>query len=275
LLQNKTTYLFAKLQLTSKRNSVTGVSLFTPFRNNTFGNFVILIIICPYLLLNKKLISLHTEKTKNIEEWIIILECSPSYMKLLPFWLTIKKKYNMKTAQNTTRKKKESFVVFEDWMKYSRFLNDAEFRQLMNNILNYYKGIEPVLNTSNLQEVWNDIIDDLSINVSKKQAKRDTMLRNSLSNPKLSIVPNTVPDIGPNIESDTTPNTNGMVDGRWVMLDGMMEEDERNDEMREDEPMVNVNEICRMLEINVTEWNSISPGKKRQYIESYNHIKNK
>jgi hypothetical protein len=145
----------------------------------------------------------------------------------------------------------------------------------MNNILNYYKGIEPVLNTSNLQEVWNDIIDDLSINVSKKQAKRDTMLRNSLSNPKLSIVPNTVPDIGPNIESDTTPNTNGMVDGRWVMLDGMMEEDERNDEMREDEPMVNVNEICRMLEINVTEWNSISPGKKRQYIESYNHIKNK
>jgi hypothetical protein len=122
----------------------------------------------------------------------------------------------------TTRKKKESFVVFEDWMKYSRFLNDAEFRQLMNNILNYYKGIEPVLNTSNLQEVWNDIIDDLSINVSKKQAKRDTMMKNSLSNPKLNTVPNTKsdiksntrPDIGPDISSNIIPETTGMVDGR-------------------------------------------------------------
>ena len=83
----------------------------------------------------------------------------------------------MKTAQNTNRKKKESFVVFEDWMKYARCLNDHEFIQLMNNILNYYKNQEPVLNTPMLQEVWNDIIDDLSINVSKKQVKRDTMLK--------------------------------------------------------------------------------------------------
>ena len=64
----------------------------------------------------------------------------------------------MKTAQ---RKQKESFVVFEDWMKYARCLNDVEFRQLMNNILNYYKNQEPVLNTPMLVEVWNDIIDDL------------------------------------------------------------------------------------------------------------------
>jgi len=96
----------------------------------------------------------------------------------------------------------------------------------MNNILNYYKGIEPILNTSNLQEVWNDIIDDLSINVSKKQAKRDTMLRNALSNPKLSIVPNTKSNIGPDISPNTKPNTNGMVDGRWKMEDGEMEDEE-------------------------------------------------
>ena len=174
----------------------------------------------------------------------------------------------MKTAQ---RKQKESFVVFEDWMKYARCLNDVEFRQLMNNILNYYKNQEPVLNTPMLVEVWNDIIDDLSVNVSKKQAKRDTMLRNSLSNPKLSIVSNTIPDIGSNIKSNIAPNTSGMVmvDVRCNMEDEMMKDEKwGNEEM-------NVNEICRMLEINVTEWNSISPGKKRQYIESYNYRKNK
>jgi len=112
--------------------------------------------------------------------------------------------------KNTTRKKKESFVVFEDWMKYSRFLNDAEFRQFINNILNYYKGIEPVLNTSNLQEVWQDIVDDLNVNIAKKQIKRDIMLKNAVSNPKLNIVPN--------IE----PETSGMVDGRWDMGDDKM-----------------------------------------------------
>lgn len=143
----------------------------------------------------------------------------------------------MKTAQ---RKKKESFVVFEDWMKYARCLNDVEFRQLMNNILNYYKNQEPVLNTPMLVEVWNDIIDDLEINVNKKQAKRDTMLRNSLSNPKLSIVSNTIPDIGSNIEPNTTPNIAGMVDGRWGMEDGLMEDEEWKNEEMNDEPMVNV-----------------------------------
>ncbi len=129
--------------------------------------------------------------------------------------------------KNTTRKKKESFVVFEDWMKYSRFLNDAEFRQFINNILNYYKGIEPVLNTSNLQEVWQDIVDDLNVNIAKKQIKRDIMLKNAVSNPKLNIVPNIEPDTKtqyrdpisvPNIE----PETSGMVDGRWDMGDDKM-----------------------------------------------------
>lgn len=146
--------------------------------------------------------------------------------------------------QHAQRKKKESFVVFEDWMKYARCLNDVEFRQLMNNILNYYKNQEPILNTPMLVEVWNDIIDDLSVNVSKKQAKRDTMLRNSLSNPKLSIVSNTTPDIGSNIESNTisniAPNIAGMGDGRWGMEDGLMEDEEWENEEMNDEPMVNV-----------------------------------
>jgi hypothetical protein len=136
--------------------------------------------------------------------------------------------------KNTTRKKKESFVVFEDWMKYSRFLNDAEFRQFINNILNYYKGIEPVLNTSNLQEVWQDIVDDLSVNIAKKQAKRDTMLKNALSNPKLSTISNTRPDIEPDISPNITPSTNGMVDGRCEtgndkMSDGKMGDDKMMD----------------------------------------------
>ena len=129
----------------------------------------------------------------------------------------------MQTAQ-TTRKKKESFVVFEDWMKYARCLNDAEFRQLFINVLNHYKGIAPTLNSTLLNEVWNDIIDDLNVNVAKKQAKRETMLANSKSNTKINPVSDTIPDIGSNIGSDTIPNTSGMVDGRCDMEDEMMED---------------------------------------------------
>ena len=166
----------------------------------------------------------------------------------------------MKNTKNITRKQKESFVVFEDWMKYSRFLNDAEFRQFMINILNYYKGIEPVLNTPNLQEVWNDIIDDLSINVTKKQAKRDTMLRNAVSNPKLNTVlnikpdirPDTRPDIGsniePEIEPEIVPETSGMVDGRWNMVDDKMGDEKMDDEKMSDKkwsPVIHKGETAK------------------------------
>ena len=114
------------------------------------------------------------------------------------------------------RTKKESIVVFEDWFKYARCLNDAEFRSLMSAILNYYKTQDQPKFTGMLLEVWDDIKEDLEINVAKKQAKRNTMLRNAKSNPKLNIVP----DIGPDTGSNTEPNTTGMVDGRLDMVDG-------------------------------------------------------
>ena len=138
---------------------------------------------------------------------------------------------------NKTRKKKESFVVFEDWLRYAKCLNDAEHRQLVTNLLNYYKGIEPILNTPNLQEVWSYIIDDLEINVSKKQAKRDIMLKNSLSNPKLNIRPDIRSDIGPDISSNTILNTGGMVDGICEMEDVICE---TQDTTMRDKQMSNV-----------------------------------
>jgi hypothetical protein len=154
----------------------------------------------------------------------------------------------------TQRKKKESFVVFEDWMRYARCFNDAEFRQFMINILNYYKGIEPILNTPNLQEVWNDIIVDLEINVSKKQVKRDTMEENRKNNPKLNpklkamlnTIPDTKPDIGPDISSNITPDTNGMVDGRCEMNDGNMGDREMDDEWMVDNKISDVNTMLRV-----------------------------
>jgi len=146
----------------------------------------------------------------------------------------------------TQRKKKESFVVFEDWMRYARCLNDAEFRQLMTNILNYCKGQLPVLNTPMLQEVWSDIIDDLEINVDKKQAKRDTMLRNAKTNPKLSIVSNIKPDIEPNIKPNTVSNIAGMVDGRCDMVDKPMVDIEMDDEWMIDNKISDINTMLRV-----------------------------
>jgi len=71
------------------------------------------------------------------------------------------------------------------------------------------------------------IYSDLNVNIAKKQIKRDIMLKNAVSNPKLNIVPNIEPDTKtqyrdpisvPNIE----PETSGMVDGRWDMGDDKM-----------------------------------------------------
>ena len=123
------------------------------------------------------------------------------------------------------KNKKESIVVFEDWFRYARCLNDAEFREFMSAILNYYKTQEQPKFTGLMLDVWNDIVDDLETNVSKKQAKRDTMLRNAKTNPKLNIVPNIGPDIESNIESKITPNTSGMVDGRLEIEDDEMIDD--------------------------------------------------
>ena len=140
------------------------------------------------------------------------------------------------------KKKKESIVVFEDWMKYARCLNDKEFRELISAIFEYYKTQEQPKFTGNQMEVWNDIIDDLQSNVSKKQAKRNTMLRNAKTNPKLNIVPNIGPDTGsniePNIEPKIVPNTSGMVDGRWDMVDDGMDDGLMDDEPMVDEPDV-------------------------------------
>jgi len=124
------------------------------------------------------------------------------------------------------KKQKESIVIFEDWFRYARCLNDSEFRTFMNTILQYYKEPFTPQFTGLMLEVWNDIIDDLKSNVEKKQAKRNTMLGNSRTNPKLNIIPDTIPDTIPDIGPDTilkiVPETAGMVDGRLDMVDDKM-----------------------------------------------------
>jgi hypothetical protein len=121
------------------------------------------------------------------------------------------------------KKQKESIVIFEDWFRYARCLNDSEFRTFMNTILQYYKEPFTPQFTGLMLEVWNDIIDDLKSNVEKKQAKRNTMLSNSRTNPKL----NTVPDIGPDTILKIVPETAGMVDGRCEMGDDRWEINEK------------------------------------------------
>jgi hypothetical protein len=44
---------------------------------------------------------------------------------------------------------------------------------------------------------------------------------------------------------------------------------------KESTETINIDKVCQMLKININEWNSISPGKKRQHLENYNHWENK
>lgn len=145
-----------------------------------------------------------------------------------------------------TKVKKESVVIFEDWLRYARCLNDKEFRTFISAILTYYKTKEQPPFTGLLLEVWNDIINDLESNVSKRQTKRDIMLKNSKSNPKLNtgfnMIPNTGPDIGsnmvPNVRYNKVPNMvsdpGGMVDGRWDMVDDDIVNDSMIDLLRQE-----------------------------------------
>ena len=118
--------------------------------------------------------------------------------------------------------KKQSIVIFEDWIRYSRCLTDGEFRQLINLILDYYKGIEPTGLEGNLALVWNDIIDDLSGNLNKLKAKREVVANNRKKKANTNA----------NTNVSTNTNTTGMVDGRWEMVDGEMEDREMGDSDR-------------------------------------------
>lgn len=132
------------------------------------------------------------------------------------------------------KNKKESIVIFEDWFRYARCLNDSEFRTFMNAILQYYKDSSDPQFTGLMLEVWNDIFDDLGKNIQSRQNRRDTVEKNRQKNSKVNpllrttttptTIPTTIPTGRSTISPTTTPTTNGMVmvDGRWNMVDGKM-----------------------------------------------------
>ena len=140
------------------------------------------------------------------------------------------------------RKKKESIVIFEDWIKYARCLNDNEFRQLVNYIFVYYQTQQPPEFEGMLMEVWNDILPDLEVNVNKLQNKREVVAINrekrklkTNANTNVNTNANTNANTTPKINGNTTPKTTGMVDGRWDMVDGRLEMEDRNVAMGDEE----------------------------------------
>ena len=131
------------------------------------------------------------------------------------------------------KKQKESIVIFEDWFRYARCLNDSEFRTFMNTILQYYKEPFTPQFTGLMLEVWNDIIDDLEKNIQSRQNRRDTIEKNRQKNSKVNpllrptTMPTGRPTINPTTNPTSTPDTNGMVmvDGRLNMVDNKMVND--------------------------------------------------
>jgi len=84
------------------------------------------------------------------------------------------------------RNRKQSIVIFEDWVKYSRILTDSEFRELINSVFKYYQDqIDPQFE-GNLAIVWEDIINDIQVNLSKKQKKQENMIKALQSNSKVN-----------------------------------------------------------------------------------------
>ena len=167
------------------------------------------------------------------------------------------------------KNKKESIVVFEDWFRYARCLNDAEFREFMSAILNYYKTQEQPKFTGLMFDVWNDIIDDLSNNVSKKQEQRERGNKMKENNPKLNpalrTMLDTMPGTGPDTELSIVPNialgTSGMGDGRCETGD----DDMIDDDMIDDD-MVDINKNVRFHNT------SSIPGVYKPSIETFDEM---
>lgn len=172
----------------------------------------------------------------------------------------------MKTTQ------RKSFPVYLSWKDSIKLLSVEEKAQFLDNLFNFNSGEDIELNTPMLTMFWKSIEYNLKDAIEKYDAKVTTMKKNAESNSKLQktqyrestdlILETTEPNIGSQNSQSRLYNDN-------VNDNVNVKENENENEN------VNVNEICRMLEINVNEWNSTSPGKKRQYIESYNYSKNK
>lgn len=151
------------------------------------------------------------------------------------------------------KQKKESIVIFEDWIKYARCLNDNEFRQMISAVFEYHKTQTMPKFEGLLLEVWNDIIDDVQENYTKREAQRERASKARRKNPKHQV--NTEPNTKSNTilgtesktESKTNPNTIGMVDG-----DGRLEMGDRRLEIKDvamgDEEM----EIRRLIDEGYT-----------------------
>ena len=163
---------------------------------------------------------------------------------------------------------RKSFPVYLSWKDSIKLLSVEEKAQFLDNLFNFNSGEDIELNTPMLTMFWKSIEYNLKDAVEKYDAKVATMKKNAESNSKLQktqyrestdlILETTEPNIGSQNSQSRLYNDNVNVNVK----------ENKNEN-------VNINEICQMLEINVNEWNSISPGKKRQYIESYNYIKNK
>jgi hypothetical protein len=172
----------------------------------------------------------------------------------------------MQTAQ------RKSFPVYTSWKKPLEKMSLEEKGMVLENLMRYHSDEQLLEMTDKVEMFWDTIEYNLEENNKKYQAKVDNMKNVSKTNSKLQntqyrelkdpILDTLRPDIG-------SQNTR-----LWVSNDNDNVNDNVNVKENENENE-NVNEICRMLEINVNEWNSISPGKKRQYIESYNYRKNK
>jgi hypothetical protein len=92
------------------------------------------------------------------------------------------------------RKRKQSIVVFEDWVKYSKFLTGDEFKELILSIFKYYDDQMDPQFEGNLAIVWENIIDDIQVNLSHKSKRQENIAK----------ARKTSPIANPNIKSQTS-----------------------------------------------------------------------
>ena len=161
----------------------------------------------------------------------------------------------MKTAQ------RKSFPVYTSWKKPMQKLSLEEKGILFDNLMRYHCNEEMLEMTDRLEMFWDTIEYNLVENTTKYNNKVEKMKENSKSNSKLQntqsrvnedpILESSIPDIG----SQNTLNR--------VSNDKDKVNENENEKENEKGNVNEILEICQMLGIKVTEWNSLSLGKKK------------
>jgi len=153
--------------------------------------------------------------------------------------------------------KKQSVIIYEDWITTMNFLTKEEILEFMSISLKIMNGEEYEVKNANTNLLLQIAIDTLETNKTNREIRKETLAKNREKNPKVNkdlptSIPTSIPTSRPTSKPTTIPTTiptssmGEMGDGGCEMGDGGCGMNDVNGEMGMDDDWVNeIREIIK------------------------------